>query len=448
MQQIQLSIPEPCHQNWDAMTATQQGRFCNACAKQVIDFSTMSDAQVLNYFSGLTNDKVCGRVYPDQLDRTMAMPVPGKKKLFRYWHYVTMLFLFFGKTNNTKAQGGMRVITKTKLDSIKPASLQHTLDGKLNAVETQQPVIRLGKINSNKNKQPVLYIIDNNIVSDKTAGKLNPNDIESIEVLQGAKAGAIYGAVASEGAIIITTANKTSSAKNKTGKEKYSVRLKITDNATMQPVDKATLTIARIGDAQPGIILTDEKGIGTIDNIKEEETYLIKITGDGYLNQELQISASDLNERKINKEIFLEQAPVQSDYKKMDSVVIQSYPVQGRLLRCTAGGLSVTRTIKKTFKDSISVITSSISGAIKIAPNPVQKGNSFKVELKVQQTGLYTLQLIDAGGQVIFQKQVSVAVKQYTEQVQSELKWSSGIYFMRVLNDKNGLISTGKLVIQ
>lgn len=35
MQKLQLSISEPCHENWHNMTPTEQGRFCNACAKEV-----------------------------------------------------------------------------------------------------------------------------------------------------------------------------------------------------------------------------------------------------------------------------------------------------------------------------------------------------------------------------------------------------------------------------
>jgi hypothetical protein len=104
MQKIQLSIPEPCHQNWDKMNPTEQGRFCNACAKQVVDFSSMSDTQVLNYFSTLKDEKVCGRVYPDQLERAITQPKEPKKRLFWYWNYITMLFLFFSKSNNAKAQ--------------------------------------------------------------------------------------------------------------------------------------------------------------------------------------------------------------------------------------------------------------------------------------------------------------------------------------------------------
>jgi hypothetical protein len=95
MQKIQLSIPEPCHESWQNMTSTQQGRFCNTCAKEVIDFSIMSDSEVLNYFSSLKSEKICGRAYPDQLGRAITLPKVAKKKIFGYWTYVTAFFLFF-----------------------------------------------------------------------------------------------------------------------------------------------------------------------------------------------------------------------------------------------------------------------------------------------------------------------------------------------------------------
>ena len=110
MKKIQLSIPEPCHENWDHMTPTQQGRFCNACAKQVIDFSEMSDSEVLNYFSKVKNEKVCGRAYPDQLDRTIAaLPT---KKIYWYWNYVIALFLLLAKSSGSKAQSRKGMIAR------------------------------------------------------------------------------------------------------------------------------------------------------------------------------------------------------------------------------------------------------------------------------------------------------------------------------------------------
>ena len=79
MQKLQISIPKPCHENWQNMTPGDQGRFCNACAKTVVDFSMMSDLQVLNYFSTVSDEKVCGRALPDQLNRNMTMPREPKK---------------------------------------------------------------------------------------------------------------------------------------------------------------------------------------------------------------------------------------------------------------------------------------------------------------------------------------------------------------------------------
>ncbi|MEM7373726.1 MAG: hypothetical protein AAF587_34205 [Bacteroidota bacterium] len=34
-----LQIPNPCHENWDTMSPTEQGRFCRACSKEIFDFS-------------------------------------------------------------------------------------------------------------------------------------------------------------------------------------------------------------------------------------------------------------------------------------------------------------------------------------------------------------------------------------------------------------------------
>ncbi len=84
------------------MTPTQQGRFCSSCAKQVIDFTEMSDAAILEYLSAANTSKPCVRAYPDQLDRTLQA-TPERKKTW-YWQYLIALLLFFTKTNQAKAQ--------------------------------------------------------------------------------------------------------------------------------------------------------------------------------------------------------------------------------------------------------------------------------------------------------------------------------------------------------
>lgn len=121
MKKIQLSIPQPCHQDWHEMTPTQQGRFCNSCATEVIDFSEMSDAAVLNYFKLVTTDKLCGRVVPDQLNRVIES-IPTKK-ISWHWNYTMAFFLFFSKSTTAKAQGQVKLGKVTCSKPIKPVKI-------------------------------------------------------------------------------------------------------------------------------------------------------------------------------------------------------------------------------------------------------------------------------------------------------------------------------------
>lgn len=50
-----------------------------------------------------------------------------------------------------------------------------------------------------------LYILDGVVINSKQFSKVNPNDIESIQVLKGIDATSVYGNKAINGAIVITT---------------------------------------------------------------------------------------------------------------------------------------------------------------------------------------------------------------------------------------------------
>lgn len=72
---LKISIPKPCHEDWDKMTAREQGRHCDVCAKTVVDFTNMSDEQVQNYFISKQGQNLCGRFRNEQLDRiTIQLP--------------------------------------------------------------------------------------------------------------------------------------------------------------------------------------------------------------------------------------------------------------------------------------------------------------------------------------------------------------------------------------
>ena len=48
--QFKLQIGTPCHENWDNMSQVEKGRFCGSCEKTVVDFSKMTEAEIVFFF--------------------------------------------------------------------------------------------------------------------------------------------------------------------------------------------------------------------------------------------------------------------------------------------------------------------------------------------------------------------------------------------------------------
>jgi hypothetical protein len=104
---IQLQIPKPCHENWNEMTPYDQGRFCNSCQKNVVDFTGMSDSQLVAFFKKPTTGSVCGRFMNDQLEREILIP---RKRLpwMKYFFQISIpIFLA-----NMKSQSQDKLISK------------------------------------------------------------------------------------------------------------------------------------------------------------------------------------------------------------------------------------------------------------------------------------------------------------------------------------------------
>lgn len=72
---ISLSIENPCHEQWSNFTPTANGGFCSSCSKNVIDFTKMSDAEVLAFFVNKPAN-TCGRLRSDQLKNYSLQTAP------------------------------------------------------------------------------------------------------------------------------------------------------------------------------------------------------------------------------------------------------------------------------------------------------------------------------------------------------------------------------------
>ena len=282
MQQLQLSIPEPCHENWQQMTPTQQGRFCNACAKEVIDFSSMTDIQVLNYFTNLTHANVCGRALPEQLDRIISRPEQPKKRLFWYWNYVAM---FFTKGNSAAAQSCTK--PATELAPVNNSNLRGEMIV-VDELKKNGSRVITGKV-TDKDGNPVSFasiIIKgtNTGVSADANGtyslKIKPG---SILIFSGAgfKKAEISTALLTEvnailqnsfgGDIVISGYMGNLNVDNSYWKVNNVAVLAVKDESSGKAIEKARIVITKKSTTDS--VLTDKKGVYKLKGIKKYEKW-------------------------------------------------------------------------------------------------------------------------------------------------------------------------------
>jgi hypothetical protein len=105
------------------MQPAEKGRHCQSCCKTVVDFTEMSDAEIIRHLSQ-AGPHVCGRLMPDQLNRAL-MPAPVQKNGRSGWAWVlaSLLMVAKGSDDNRRPVKAGKVemrAPKTDADSTFP----------------------------------------------------------------------------------------------------------------------------------------------------------------------------------------------------------------------------------------------------------------------------------------------------------------------------------------
>ena len=141
---IHISIPTPCHESWDSMDATERGAFCHRCQKEVIDFSAMTDREVIEYLE--KHKTGCGRFRKDQLNTNLTIPKLDNG-IFR-WKALFLGFLSLISIKNIVAQSSakspcsQRIFTKTEIAGAKLNPSSDTII--LSEVSITAPAVKRG----------------------------------------------------------------------------------------------------------------------------------------------------------------------------------------------------------------------------------------------------------------------------------------------------------------
>jgi hypothetical protein len=75
--ETRISIPKPCHEDWNKMLPEEQGRHCLSCQKNVVDFSGWETEQIHAYLQNRNGERVCGRFNASQVSTSPAPEQSG-----------------------------------------------------------------------------------------------------------------------------------------------------------------------------------------------------------------------------------------------------------------------------------------------------------------------------------------------------------------------------------
>ena len=540
MQKLQLSIPEPCQENWQNMTPTQQGRFCKTCAKEVIDFSTMTDMQVLHYFSNMTHEKVCGRALPEQLDRTISRPEPPKRKLFRYWNYIAMFFMFFVKGNNAAAQNNAK--PPTELSPVNNCDIRGQI-----AVKQESRMVT-GKI-TDKDGNPVSYAsvkvkgTSTGIYADANGAYLIRVNSNAILIITAAALKAVEVATGTGSVFNMVMERETKRMREKKitlvfgvmsqrntdeyygspDKPKRVAVIQVKDEATGKVIPQASLQLQKQYSKKADTVVTDKKGEYKLKGIAADENYTIKVAAAGFEPAAFSVQEYEFNDRKKEWEVLLRKEKIMNtrsttvakpgkktrvmlggisnvnltriplyvvdgvvqsnktdiDPGDVEDISVLQGPAAVALFGPDAANGAILITTRKSKEMQLKDVTvtagfttrSSMRGgmmitvkgdglnekivtfktlltdSIKVFPNPVQANSDFSIRLKLKQPGShYSMLITDAVGKVLLQQKISTAAKEHTEKIAGDSRWSAGLYYIRIFDTQNNLVSKSSFI--
>jgi hypothetical protein len=91
-----FSVPNPCNESWDGMKPDGNGRYCNACQKTVIDFTTKTEQEIIEYLQANVGKKMCGTFKTAQLLQQQKKVEQQKNE--SVLRFIAAILLVFGSS--------------------------------------------------------------------------------------------------------------------------------------------------------------------------------------------------------------------------------------------------------------------------------------------------------------------------------------------------------------
>ena len=457
---IQLTIPKPCHENWDTMTPEDKGRFCGSCQKQVVDFSVMSDRQIAEFFKKPSTGSVCGRFMTDQLDREIAVP---KKRIpwLKYFFQITIpAFLLSLKPGSSRA-----IIAKANIESA-PADTTKLPPPVIMGMIALPPQTETGKIIDGNTGTPLQGVtITFELGTLKFISESNADGSFDFSKLKKLKKESISFSMKNYD----TRTFSWNEFLNNTGREhqillwKESIKMgKVAISNYQRPtlgevvvctpetkiditgrvVDEAGKPLANVSilSGSPlNYLITDDDGKFRLPYSKIPGDKILNFSAIGFENKTLTIGKEFLK----GKELL-----VTLNTKLLPDVLVSTNKYESKIVCLTMGIVSIESSGNK-LQEPIPVITpvNNKKNQLHIFPNPVAKNSNFNLDLKQLEEGYYRLQLVNANGQAVMNNEIWVDAEAGLMNIQLP-SMAAGNYFVKLSNKKSEKKYEAMLVVQ
>lgn len=132
-----ITIPKPCHEDWNAMTPKERGRLCDKCCKVVVDFTSQTTEQIAGFLKDQLNagKKVCGRFQAEQV----TAPVVVQPRFPRKRIFLAALYFVFGSLLFTSCDNGNTEVMGKLVANVDTPQVKHLMGDTTIAVDTTKP---------------------------------------------------------------------------------------------------------------------------------------------------------------------------------------------------------------------------------------------------------------------------------------------------------------------
>lgn len=146
-----LTLPKPCTENWENMTPEEKGRHCASCNKMVVDFSKFTDKELVEFMQK-AQGKICGRFSPYQLNRELTSYEPDTIPLWQRVMWGTALATSLAACNSNSNANSQIVQGKiAQSDTANKKSTENT------SAPANSYII--GKMLDEKSGNPISYLV-------------------------------------------------------------------------------------------------------------------------------------------------------------------------------------------------------------------------------------------------------------------------------------------------